>query len=65
MNERTRIVFNGFLELTQSEQQEFISAVINHSRMTEVEKRLVESETKSMTRVSLGPLGNVCPCCGR
>jgi hypothetical protein len=66
MNDRTRLVFAGFLKLTPSEQADFIRAVKDYYDKSESEQRTIEGFTeRQATKAVLGPLDSGCPCCGR
>lgn len=62
MNEKTKLVFLGFLELSHSERQEFIDEWNEYREMAlKSQIRLKEN-----FRMDLGPLTTIrCPCCGR
>lgn len=57
-----RRVFNGLLNLNDSQAQEVIDAYERYRRLPFSERRLVLE--KSAPRVTLGPVSSVCPCCG-
>lgn len=66
MNERTRLVFAGFLKLTTSEKADFIKEIREYYDKSELEQRVIENLTESVVRKAvLGPLSGGCPCCGR
>lgn len=69
MNEKTRIVFNGILDLSPQEQQDLIQAWDDYANRSVVQKQTVVQENRSAAQVAmetyLGPMGNPCPCCGR
>lgn len=66
MNERTRLVFAGFLKLTTSEKADLINAIKEYYEKSEVEQRAIKTMTESVVRKAvLGPLSGGCPCCGR
>jgi len=67
MNEKTRTVFNGWLNLTVGERQELEAAVRRFNTSTETERRqLRESTRDSVMKMDTGPLGGGgCVCCGR
>jgi hypothetical protein len=66
MNEKTRRVFNGWLNLTIGERQELEAAIRRYNTSTESEQRqLRESTRSSVMKMDTGPLGTVCSCCGR
>jgi predicted AAA+ superfamily ATPase len=64
MSDEALIVFVGWLNLTPSQQAEFLEAVNSYIASSPLEK----SQTKRLTeaaRLVAGPLGLACPCCGR
>lgn len=66
MNEKTRLVFIGWLELTDPEKENFASAVNDFRRRSSASQRLTETLYKEFKElIVLGPTSTVCPCCGR
>jgi hypothetical protein len=66
MNDKTTRVFNGWLQLTFSEKQEFDAEVRRYQGALDPEKhRMREAYSGHVLRMQTGPLGNTCPCCGR
>jgi hypothetical protein len=62
MTKNSELVFIGWLKLTDSEKEEVLEKIREFQSLTYYEKRsLIEKETKIIT----GPIGGVCPCCGR
>jgi len=67
MTKDAKIVFNGWLKLSESEKKEIEETIFNYKKLDYWEK---DSMQKSMQRfcesISLGPhASNTCPCCGR
>ncbi|MBB3965830.1 hypothetical protein [Rhizobium metallidurans] len=60
MNEELRKVIKGYAKLSLKDQEEFRKR-LNGSIET---GRINESVEKS-EQITMGPLGNGCPCCGR
>lgn len=61
MNNKTKIVFKGWLALSHDERRDFQNQMTEYLQGSELmQKRLQESLT-----VSLGPVGGGCPCCGK
>jgi hypothetical protein len=66
MNDKTRKVFNGWLNLTIGERQELQAAILRFNTSTDSEQRqLRESVRDSVMKMDTGPLGGRCACCGR
>lgn len=64
MTNRVLFVFHGWLELSEEERKEFDRQVRDYN--SEILKSRVEkSINEQFARVHLGPVGNVCTCCGR
>lgn len=66
MNDKTKRVVAGWLKLSESERVDFqreISRVINAPSWQE--RSIREEITNIVTRVSTGPYGEGCPCCGK
>lgn len=66
MNQRTKRVFRGFLELSPVEQTEFIGELYKFLWEKE-ESRLPAEHISEFGVIALGPFQEpgVCPCCGR
>ncbi len=66
MNDKTKLVYNGFTKLDLTDQKEFIEAIQAWSRedYSLKEKRRKELN-EAVRKVISGPLGETCPCCGR
>jgi hypothetical protein len=69
MNDKTKKVFLGWLNLTDGERQELEAAIRRFNTSTDSDRRqLRESTRDSVGKVITGPLGSSgsgCPCCGR
>lgn len=67
MNEKTKTVFNGWLNLSEMERLELDKAVREYRESSNTTRDSIrESVRKSATRMETGPLGGGgCPCCGR
>jgi hypothetical protein len=69
MNEKTRRVFNGWLNLTPDERREFQDAIRQYNDATEPRRTEIRESIRkraSDARMETGPLGGgVCACCGR
>ncbi len=66
MNDRTKLVLNGFLKLSVSEQNDLIRAINGTREQEPMEKRAYKSSIlKDVQGMDLGPTNEVCTCCGR
>lgn len=72
MNQKTRFVFNGIINLSRAEQQEIIQALQERSGKNAAEKLNEEYRNFSYIEKAInegrkiGPTDeNVCTCCGR
>ncbi len=60
MNEKTKLVFAGWLGLSQTEKEELDVAIRDY--MEQSRQRQMEIEG---LLIKIGPLGPVCPYCGK
>lgn len=65
MTNRTKTVLNGFVKLTADEQREFIDALNDYLRKPEPSRGPIREDIAKGMRVTLGPVGSGCICCGR
>ncbi len=65
MNDKTRTVFVGWLELTEAERRDFASEVTSAQQKSGSEQRRLLEEGRTAVKSYLGPVGQSCPCCGR
>ena len=65
MNNKTKIVFNGWLQLSQAERQQFQIGVQDFNTGTQEKKVELTESTRGVMKMETGPLGHGCPCCGR
>jgi hypothetical protein len=65
MNKKTQFVFNGWLELSQAERDEFENAVREYNSGTYQKRVQLTESTRGVAKMETGPLGRGCPCCGR
>lgn len=66
MNDKTKLVLNGFLELNASEQADLIREINRLREERPSEKRAIKSRiTEDVQRMDLGPTSDFCTCCGR
>jgi len=64
MNNDVLIVLNGFLNLSEKDQAEFIDQLREFT--TSRDKATFKRDIGGMVRsVDLGPMGSSCKCCGR
>jgi hypothetical protein len=65
MNNKTKMVFAGFLELADSDKSELIHAINEYYEEYRQSGGSLK-EFSELKRVTLGPLSSdSCPCCGR
>jgi len=66
MNDKTRLVYRGFTELSATERSELVKAV-NEFIEADPAKRVAINESlgNTVSKMDLGPMGGTCPCCGR
>jgi hypothetical protein len=65
MNEKTKRVFRGWLELSSTEREEFQKAIDEYNRASETRKRELRESYDRVIKMQTGPLSQGCPCCGR
>lgn len=62
MNQRTSLVFKGWLALSNEEQRELEAEIRRYKDGSPTTQRELR---ESVVKIDLGPLGRSCPCCGR
>lgn len=66
MTDRTKLVLEGFIKLTNAEKEELIRQINDYNKKSSYgQESFKESVQKSLDSIVLGPLGSKCPCCGR
>lgn len=67
MNDKTRLVFHGFLELSSEEQSQLMQAILDYYGAEQAKRAATFTENSGFVakRISLGPLAGACPCCGK
>lgn len=66
MTNKVEIVFKGFIELTETEKQEFLEEVRKYMGKSYFEKGRIDEDINTNVRRILGPTSSAhCPCCGR
>lgn len=69
MTKNTRRVLAGWLKLTPSERTEFIKELNDYQKLSPEDKRkferLIQAEEEKAVKMAIGPLSEVCICCGR
>jgi len=66
MSKKSDIVFHGYLNLSPSEQQEVRDEIEDyHNSSQESQKSIKRANEDTFQRITLGPIGTGCPCCGR
>jgi hypothetical protein len=59
------LVFNGFCKLSDSEKKDVIDAIIDYQKADIKGRRAIVEGSEKRARIQLGPVGTLCPCCGR
>jgi hypothetical protein len=65
VNNRTRQVLRGFIEMTASERDELIAEMNKFLQGNQLLRESIEKSIRSDTTVNFGPAPGTCPCCGR
>jgi hypothetical protein len=65
MNNKTKLVFRGFVELTDSERTELIAEISKYQNGTRDLRESLSKSVRSDTTINFGPAPGNCPCCGR
>ncbi|MEK0336650.1 MAG: hypothetical protein QQN41_04355 [Nitrosopumilus sp.] len=65
MNTKTKRVFAGWLNLSDSERQLLMEAIGKFEKSLSFDKRRILEEMEKTVGVVLGPTTGSCPCCGR
>jgi len=66
MNDKAKIVFAGYCNLSYEDRKEFRLALRGFEDKNFEEKQKVKKQiSESVSKISLGPISEVCPCCGR
>jgi L-asparaginase II len=65
MNERVRLVLNGFIQLSAADKNALIDDLNGYVKANESLQKSIREDVAKGTRVTLGPVGTGCPCCGR
>lgn len=66
MTDKTKLVVEGYLNLSKEEKDEFAKEVNKYNNGNRVsQENFSESIRKSKNSIVLGPTGESCPCCGR
>jgi hypothetical protein len=61
MDNETKLVLKGYLNLKPHQQKEIAEIIKNHSTYGTIDEQL----RKDSNTISMGPVGTGCPCCGR
>lgn len=66
MDRKTAAVVRGFTRLSEAQRQEAVREFNSYLEGTTQTKSLVaDGAERRVLEVTLGPLGDACPCCGR
>lgn len=64
MDQKTKRVFRGYLQLSKSEQMEFVVALSKYMRQPSRDQEATVKEYEMMDAAN-GPVHIECPCCGK
>jgi hypothetical protein len=64
MNDKTKLVFNGWLALFDDEREEFKRAKKEYKEGSSTKQQQLK-EAARVLKMQTGPLSGGCPCCGR
>jgi hypothetical protein len=65
MDQKTKVVFLGWLNLSEKQRQDLLGAVRDFERQPSFKKESQLKEHRGAVKHYLGPVGSGCPCCGR
>ena len=65
MNDKTRLVLNGWFNLEVNDRRELEEAMRRYRTAPESERQDREFNERYVQKMMTGPLGNPCACCGR
>ena len=65
MDNETRLVFQGWLNLSTEQRKELAKAVADYERADLYGRRRMTEDLGRRVKSYLGPLGGRCGCCGR
>lgn len=66
MTNKAKIVLKGFLDLSESEKEDFLNELKKYLNKDRIEKGLMNEQLGDEVRRILGPTSSDnCPCCGR
>ncbi|MGH7869942.1 MAG: hypothetical protein ACREP9_20485 [Candidatus Dormibacteraceae bacterium] len=66
MDRKTAAVVRGFTKLNDAQRQEVVQEINSYLKGSYQTKSLIGSGAeRRVFEVSMGPLGDGCPCCGR
>lgn len=65
ISRNSRIVLNGFLNLTENEKRQIINEIIGYRQLTHTEQVANRSQSRAVMSRDTEPILPHCPCCGR
>ncbi len=66
MTDKTKLVIEGYLNLSREEKEDFVKEINDYINGNHVsQENFSEGVRKSINSIVLGPTGGSCPCCGR
>jgi hypothetical protein len=65
MNNKTKRVLRGFIELDASERNELIDEINEYQNGTRELRETITKSIRNDNTINFGPVPSQCPCCGR
>lgn len=65
MPTKVDLVLQGYAALSDTERAEFVRRVNELIDASEPRKKTLIEDLRKSTRLTMGPVGGGCPCCGR
>jgi hypothetical protein len=65
ISRNSRIVLNGFLNLTDNEKRQIINEIIGYRQLTHEEQTVNRTQSRAEMSRDTEPILPHCPCCGR
>jgi hypothetical protein len=62
---QSRIVINGFLNLSDDEKRQVINHIVDHRKHTYAEQKADRTNSRKMISMETEPIVPHCPCCGK
>lgn len=65
LTRNSRIVLNGFLNLSDNEKRALINEIVDYRQLTHVQQVANRSRSREVMSEDTAPIVPHCPCCGR